>query len=140
VSSGQTYTVSLAMRSSAPRDVRIALSNATARVPVGTKWRRYVLNMKPTKGGSTRLNVNVGLEETQVWVDSVYVLKGETNVFAREFERGMVLANATGSSKTISVGSNFRRISGSQDPAINNGQNVTSVTIPAYDGLVLVRR
>jgi hypothetical protein len=52
----------------------------------------------------------------------------------------MVLANATGSSKTVSVGSNFRRISGSQDSGINNGQYVTSVTIPAYDGLVLVRR
>jgi hypothetical protein len=52
----------------------------------------------------------------------------------------MVLANASGSSKTVSVGSNFRRISGSQDSGINNGQNVTSVTIPAYDGLVLVRR
>jgi hypothetical protein len=137
---GQTYTVSLAMRSSAPRDVRISLGNAIARVPVGTKWRRYVLNLKPTKGGGTRLNVNVGLEETQVWVDSAYVFKGETNVFAREFERGMVLANASGSSKTVSVGSNFRRISGSQDSGINNGQNVTSVTIPAYDGLILVRR
>ncbi len=140
VTSGQNYTVSLAMRSSAPRDVRISLGNAIARVPVGTKWRRYVLNMKPTKGGSTRLNINVGQEATQVWVDSVYVFRGDTNVFAREFERGMVLANASGSSKTISVGSNFRRISGSQDPAINNGQNVTSVTLPAFDGLVLVRR
>ncbi len=137
---GQAYTVSLAMRSSAPRDVRIALGNATARIPVGTKWRRYVLNMKPTKGGSTRLSINVGLEETQVWVDSVYLFKGDTNTFVREFQNGMVLANASNSSKTVSVGSNFRRISGTQEPSINNGQSVTSVSIPAYDGIVLVRR
>lgn len=137
---GQSYTVALSMRSSSPREIRIALGDAIAKVPVGTKWRRYVLTLKPTRSSSTRMNVNVGREETQVWVDSAYIFRGDTNVFSREFQNGMVLANATNSSKTISVGSNFRRINGTQDRSVNYGDNVTSVTLAPYDGIVLVRR
>lgn len=140
VSAGQSYTVALAMRSSSPREVRVNLGNAIAKVPVGTKWRRYVLTLTPTKSSNSRMNINVGREETTVWIDSVYVFRGDANVFSREFENGMVLANATPSTKTISVGSNFRRIRGTQDSYVNNGQNVSSVTIPPYDGIVLVRR
>ncbi|HEX5787881.1 MAG TPA: SdrD B-like domain-containing protein, partial [Woeseiaceae bacterium] len=141
VSGGQTYTVALALRSSAPRDVRVSLGDAAVRVPVGTKWRRYVLTLKPTKSSTSAVQINVGREETIVWADSIYVFKGaDPNVFSREFENGMVVANATASSKTISVGSNFRRIKGNQDGTVNNGQNVTSVTLAPYDAVLLVRR
>jgi hypothetical protein len=140
VNGGQSYTVALSMRSSSDREVRIALGNAIAKIPVGNKWRRYVLTMTPTKSSSTRMNVNVGREETQVWIDSVYVFRGDTNVFSREFRNGIVLANATNSSKTISIGSNFRRINGTQDRSVNSGENVSSVTVAPYDGVLLVRR
>jgi hypothetical protein len=127
------------MRSSKYREVRVALGNAITKIPVSTNWRRYVVTLTPTKNSNTALVFNVGREETHVWLDSVYLFEGDTNVFSREFENGIVLANATATSKTINVGSNFRRILGTQD-AVNNGNDVTSVTLAPYDGIVLVRR
>ena len=64
-------------------------------------------------------------EKPQVWLDSAYLFKRDADVFQREFEHGMVLANATASSKTISIGPGFRRINGTQDP-VNNGQAVSA--------------
>ncbi|MBA3565219.1 MAG: hypothetical protein H0W33_14695, partial [Gammaproteobacteria bacterium] len=61
------------------------------------------------------------------------------NVFRRDFENGIVLANATPRSRTINLGGSFLRIQGTQDAAINNGSKVSTVTLPPYDGLLLVR-
>ena len=77
------------------------------RIPIGTKWRRYVITLTPTRNSATALKFNTGREPTYVWVDSVRLFKGDTNVFAREFANGMVLANATASSRTIAVGIEF---------------------------------
>ena len=140
VQANQPYTAAFAMRSSVPRDVRVALGDVAVRIPVGAKWRRYVITLTPTRNSATALKFNTGREPTYVWVDSVRLFKGDTNVFAREFQNGMVLANATESSRTIAVGSNFRRIKGTQDPAVNNGAAVTSVTLAPRDGILLVRK
>jgi hypothetical protein len=140
VQANQPYTAAFALRSSVPRDIRIALGDAAVRLPVGTKWRRYVITLTPKTNSATALKFNTGREPTYVWVDSVYLFKGDANVFAREFEHGMVLANATASSRTIAVGSNFRRIKGTQDTVVNDGSAVTSVTLAPWDGILLVRK
>ena len=139
VSGGQAYTVAVSMRSNTHREVRVALGNDATRVPVGPRWRRYVLVFRPTRNEQTALRFSIGLEDAPVWVDSAYVFKADAHVFKREFQRGLVLANATPRSKTIKVGSGYRRIAGIQDKAVNNGQAVTSVTLGPYDGIVLVK-
>jgi len=87
----------------------------------------------------SRVTFQVGREDSQVWFDSVYVFNGNNNVFRRDFEHGIAVANATPETRTIALGALFRRIAGTQDPAINNGQSVTAVTLAPYDGLLLVR-
>lgn len=70
----------------------------------------------------------------------------QDGVYLREFDNGCALVNPKGNGpRTIalpSAGANMRwdRLSGTQEPAINNGQtNVTSVSIAERDGLILKR-
>ena len=60
-------------------------------------------------------------------------------VWRRNFQNGIVLRNYTGSAQTVNLGGTFRRIRGTQAPSVNNGQSVTSVSLPANDGLILLR-
>lgn len=61
-------------------------------------------------------------------------------VWAREFERGMVIVNGTKQTQTLSLAGVYERLTGTQDPRVNNGAMETRVTIPAEDGLILLRR
>lgn len=60
-------------------------------------------------------------------------------VWRRFYERGMVLANPTSSSQTVTIPSGYRRFSGTQDATTNDGSSgFTSVTLAAKDGLLLL--
>ncbi len=133
------YTLAFSARASDIRELKISLGNDSFPVAIGPNWRRYVVTLNPTSTSSTRLKFIVGGENTELWFDSVYLFEGDANVFRRDFEHGVALSNATAQSRTIQVGSGLRRISGTQDPTVNNGARVTSVTLPPYDGIVLVR-
>lgn len=134
------YTVCFAAKASKHREIEVQLGNLRVqRIPVGPKWRQYVVTFNTTTAQATAtLKFNVGKENTPLWFDSVYVFAGDANVFRRDFENGIVLANATPNAVTIDLLGTFRRILGTQDP-VNDGQLVTSVTLPGYDGLLLVR-
>ncbi len=61
-------------------------------------------------------------------------------LWARDYERGLVLVNSTDASQSTTLSGTFERIRGVQDPTVNDGALVNAVTIPARDGLVLLRR
>lgn len=61
------------------------------------------------------------------------------DVWRRDFENGVVLVNPTGSPKTVVLEPGFRRLKGTQDPAVNSGAAVAEVRLGAKDGLVLRR-
>ena len=64
----------------------------------------------------------------------------QNGVYRRRFENGMALVNPKGNgTKTVAIEPGYKRFSGSQDPATNNGQVVESVTLRERDGLILVR-
>jgi hypothetical protein len=130
VNAGQSYAVAVSMRSSDYREVRVSLGNDSARLPLSSQWRRYVFTLRPTKSSTTALVFAVGQEDDPVWIDSVYLFKGDTNVMKREFDNGLAIANATTKSRTVVVGSGYRRIAGNQDPGVNDGKAVTQVTLP----------
>jgi hypothetical protein len=76
-------------------------------------------------------NTAQGAEQSAAWSQGVW---------RRDFENGIVLVNpSTNGSQTVVLGGTFYHLSGSQVPSINNGAAVTSVTIPAGDGLILLR-
>jgi hypothetical protein len=135
---GRDYTIAFAARASAYREIGVVLGSESEEITLGPEWRRYVVAFRQSKTQSSTLTFQVGRENSQVWLDSVHVFEGNVNVFRRDFENGIVLANATPVSRTVHLGGTFLRINGTQDPAINNGAAVTSVTLPPHDGLLLV--
>jgi hypothetical protein len=59
-------------------------------------------------------------------------------VVRRDFEHGIVLNNSSMEPRFVNLYGTFRKLRGSQDPSVNDGELVTSVTVPAHDGLVLL--
>jgi hypothetical protein len=63
----------------------------------------------------------------------------QNKVWERFFEHGMVLVNPSASEKTIDLGGSFKKIKGTTDPAFNNGETVTQVTLPPRSGIILLQ-
>ena len=60
-------------------------------------------------------------------------------VFRRDFGAGIALVNPGERPILVRLGGTFHRISGKIDPTTNNGAVETEVTVPARDGLILLR-
>src|SRR6185437_8785773 len=58
-------------------------------------------------------------------------------VYRRDFDKGVAICNTTGSTVTVHLGKYFHKINGTQDPTVNNGATVDSVTVPSKDGIIL---
>jgi len=106
---------------------------------VGPEWRRYVMTFKAPKTGTQRVTIQVGRENSEVFLDTIHLFAGNANIFRRDFDNGIVIVNATPSSKTVSLGGEFQKILGTQDTTINDGSTVSSVTLGKYDAVLLVR-
>lgn len=65
----------------------------------------------------------------------------QKGVWRRDFTNGIALVNPKGNgTQTVQLGGTFVRIKGTQDPAVNSGQTVTSVTLQDRDGIILLRQ
>ena len=65
----------------------------------------------------------------------------KNGVWRRDFTNGIALVNPKGNgTQTVQLGGTFVKIKGSQDPSVNNGQTVTSVTLQDRDGIILLRQ
>jgi Hypothetical glycosyl hydrolase family 15 len=90
-------------------------------------------------GGTTwfdEYNANLGQETSQpptaAW---------QKGVWRRDFTNGIALVNPKGNGpQTVQLGGTFVKLKGSQDPSVNNGQTVTSVTLQDRDGIILLRQ
>lgn len=61
------------------------------------------------------------------------------SVWARDFEQGKVLVNATDQTQSVRLGGEYEKLHGTQDPSTNNGAIVSTVTLPPHDGIILLR-
>ncbi len=61
-------------------------------------------------------------------------------VWRRDFQNGIALVNSASTPQTVQFKEEFEKIHGSQDPNINDGTIVSSVTLAPADGLVLMKR
>ncbi len=57
----------------------------------------------------------------------------------RRYTNGLVLVNPGDAPLTIDVGTGYRRLSGAQDPAVNNGREEQQVELPPRSGLVMIK-
>ncbi|MEK7159711.1 MAG: putative glycoside hydrolase [Patescibacteria group bacterium] len=60
-------------------------------------------------------------------------------VWRRDFKNGLVIVNSTNSGYDVDLGGEYEKLHGDQAPQVNDGSFVSSVEIPAKDGLVLLR-
>jgi hypothetical protein len=58
-------------------------------------------------------------------------------LYRRDFTNGIAITNPSGSTQTVALGGTFRRLAGSS--SVNTGATVDTVTIPAQDGIILMR-
>ncbi|MET0983986.1 MAG: putative glycoside hydrolase, partial [Steroidobacteraceae bacterium] len=79
-----------------------------------------------------KLGKAISSPSTSAWKNGVY---------RRDFEKGIVLVNPKGNGpQTVTIESGFKRFSGKQAPSVNNGADVSTVTLQERDGIVLVRK
>jgi hypothetical protein len=75
--------------------------------------------------------------------DAVVTASWTSGVYRRRFQNGWVLWNPRGNGvRTVNLGQTMRKLqgrSGFSDTTVNNGAQVTSVTLQDRDGLVLLR-
>ncbi|MBI2551955.1 FG-GAP repeat protein [Candidatus Uhrbacteria bacterium] len=60
-------------------------------------------------------------------------------LWRRDFEKGLVLLNSGKVSRTVSLPVEVEKLRGPQDPKINDGAIVRSVTLAGQDGLIVLR-
>ena len=133
------YSLVFSARSTSEREFTAGVGAQINRFIVGPDWRRFIYTFTAEKTANLPVAFGVGREKQPMWFDSVYLFEGNANVFRRDFENGTVIVNATPSVRTFNLGEDYQRISGTQDP-INNGAEVTNVTIDPWDAAILVRR
>jgi len=63
-----------------------------------------------------------------------------SGIWLRKYTNGMVLVNPGTSAASINVGAGYRRLSGTQDTAVNNGMPISTVTLEPRRGLVLIKQ
>lgn len=150
IEAGKAYT--LTFRARASREVRITerlaaragvsptLSNLPA-TNLGTTWQQYELSFIANASNSAAvLAFGIGERPASIWIDNVRLQKGtRQNVYLRPFDGGMAIVNLNTVPVTVALGSTYRRIKGTQVPSVNSGVYASAVTVPAQDGLVLLR-
>lgn len=60
-------------------------------------------------------------------------------IWQREFAQGIALVNSGKQSSKVTLPGEYEKIRGTQDASVNDGSIVSSVTVPAQDGLLLLR-
>jgi hypothetical protein len=74
-------------------------------------------------------------------IDPPPVTTWQNGVYRRIFANGMVIVNPKGNGQqTVTVESGYKRIAGTQDPSVNNGQTVTTITLNERDGIIIVKQ
>jgi len=109
-------------------------------IMLGTTWKQYEIPVT-SSAGDTRAQLIFGLGQTTgtVFIDNVRLQSGSREVWRRDFSGGTVVVNATGKTKRVILGADFRKIRGTQAPVINDGSLVDQVMLPPRDGLILLR-
>lgn len=154
VSSTSAYTVSFYAKMSDSSDavgrmiqVRMqdastwaALSDAPGVVLTDT-WAHYIVELQPSASTSkARLDFELGTRSGTVWIDDVEIVKGDLDgIWRRDFENGIVLLNVGDSSAYTDLGDTFTHLEGTYDRSVNDGSSVSSVTLDAMDGVILLR-
>ncbi|HBV58291.1 MAG TPA: hypothetical protein DEB73_03470 [Candidatus Magasanikbacteria bacterium] len=63
----------------------------------------------------------------------------QRGLWRRDFKDGLVLVNSGNVAETVDLGGEYEKLRGTQDPSVNDGLIVSTVTVQPQDGLILLR-
>jgi hypothetical protein len=142
---GSTYTLAFWARASSPREIAVHLYSNTClagrclpdqRFLLGTEWRKCEVSFVATGTALAGLNLFVA-NPGSVWLDDVSLRAGDTSIYRRDFERGIVLLNYTAATQTVPLEKTWHRLHVAGSP-VWDGAAVTSETLPPSDGRILL--
>jgi hypothetical protein len=86
-------------------------------VTLTSQWTKYSVSFEANVTASdSRLGFSIGAAVGTVWLDGVQMTEHPADIFRRAFSKGLVVLNGTRDRQTVSVGSGFARLSGTQAP------------------------
>lgn len=139
-----TYSATFWAKASSPRRIAVVANEPTigefARqyVWIDTEWRQYQVALVPRTSGSAKLQFYLGLDAGDVWIDDAHLQQGTTTLYRRDFANGAVLVNPGPTSLTVPLGTGWRRILGTVDPAVNDGSPADLLTVPSRDARFVI--
>jgi hypothetical protein len=143
---GAPYTLSFWARASVPQQLQLHFyaedcPNARCwndrRFCLDTEWRFYEISFRSNATATAALNFFVNMPGS-VWLDDFSLRDGDTNLFRRDFERGVVILNYTGTAQNVDLGGTFWRLKVPYS-YLWNGAPVTSELIPFSDARIVLR-
>ena len=148
VISGTEYTLSFWAKADRPRELSSWIQKNGSPwdgyldfspVQLTTAWQQYeVVATASDSDVHAIFEFGLGQATGEVWLDDVRLQTGNLDLWRRDYEHGIILVNATQTAQTVDLNGTFHKINGSQVPSINDGSEVSQVTIPALDGLILL--
>lgn len=141
----QSYSATFWAKADRPRTAWVAAGRTTGGGSYGsrmfeltTSWKRYQVVVVATGTGPAELQLFVGGEVGDVWVDDVHFQQGVTSLWRRDFQNGIVLVNPAATPMTVPLEREFKRIQGVTDPTVNDGALITQITVPPSDARFLI--
>ncbi len=123
---GVSYDLTFWARSSQPRYLTVSSQKGSPdwrnyglyqRLAITTNWQPHTATFTATETVSdARVQFFLGETTGTVWLDGVQLTEHPPDVYRRDFNRGVVLLNATRQPRDVSLGSSLRRLTGSQAP------------------------
>ncbi|MFQ5599970.1 MAG: putative glycoside hydrolase [Candidatus Krumholzibacteriia bacterium] len=104
---------------------------------VPAQWTRFEMSFSSRGTAEAGLNFFVKAPGT-VWIDDVSLREGDTSLFRRDFDNGVVLLNYTRSTQVAALETTFYRLWIPGSDAFD-GAAVTSETIPPSDARIVLR-
>lgn len=125
------YTVSFKAKASSSLPINVELgSYAHQTVRADTQWRQYQAVITSSIGQfPATLRLGFALQAGTYWIDDVHVQQGETGLWRRDFDKGIVLVNPNSSAITVTLEKPYQKIAGTVNPTLNTGSMVSQVTL-----------
>ncbi len=127
----QTYTVSFKAKATTSVPIKVNLGFYGSQiVRADTSWRQYqAVITAPINENNAAVKFGFTLRTGTYWIDDVHVQLGQTGIWRRDFEKGIVLVNPTANALTVVLEKPFKKIVGTVNPSVNDGSLVSQVTI-----------
>ncbi|HVP39695.1 MAG TPA: carbohydrate binding domain-containing protein [Candidatus Saccharimonadales bacterium] len=142
-----TWSVTFWAKASSPRDMLVLAQRtespytiiATTPVSLGTTWKQYQVSFTNSIGSVPfNCELEFGPAAGEVWVDDVHLQLGASSAYRRDFQNGTVLVNPSSATVNVTLEKPYQHLAGTQDPAVNDGQVTTQVSLGGSQGAILV--